>query len=199
MFQRVGGDGFNVDASRVNYIRHLRKERQQSTRSRDVEFVAAKTRLMRLRIAQKERTLMMTDEAMAMLDAVCGTFRTALSSLPAQIGGRDLPERRRVEHICNAALQKVHDEAIAQAEKLEREMESEAEMTMQREMMTDEKSATVKARDRFRDELRARSRNGCRPREQLRDAQRRALARIAGTLDAVPLIVFAIWQMSILR
>ena len=127
VFQRVGGDGFNVDASRVNYIRHLRKERQQSPRgAADVEFVAAKTRLMRLRIAQKERTLMMTDEAMAMLDAVCGTFRTALSSLPAQIGGRDLPERRRVEHICNAALQKVHDEAIAQAEKLEREMGSEA-------------------------------------------------------------------------
>ena len=66
-------------------------------------------------------------------------------------------------------------------------------MTMQREMMTDaEIRDQLRRADRFRDELRAAISETVVDRENnCADAQRRALARIAGTLDAVPLIVFA--------
>ena len=90
MLQR-DGDGFPLDQSRIAYLRYLRCERQQSPRSEaDAEFTAAKTRLMRLRIEEKEKTLMETAEALDVVERLVGAFRTTLGSLPAQIAGHDL-------------------------------------------------------------------------------------------------------------
>jgi len=58
------GDGFSLDQSRVAYLRHLRRERQQSPRSEaDADFQRAKAELIRLRIAEKRRELIPRDEA----------------------------------------------------------------------------------------------------------------------------------------
>jgi hypothetical protein len=52
------GDGFPLDQSRVAYLRFLRRERRQSTRGEaDADFQRAKSELIRLRIAEKQRHL----------------------------------------------------------------------------------------------------------------------------------------------
>ena len=121
VLQRIG-TGFALDASRVAYLRFLRRERKQSARGEaDVAFTSAKTKLMQLRIDERERVLMPTDEAMSMIDEICGVFRTELSSLAARIAGRDLVERRRIDKLCNEMLRKIADAANMRAEELERE------------------------------------------------------------------------------
>jgi hypothetical protein len=45
------GDGFSLDQSRVAYLRYLRRERRQSSRSEaDADFQRAESELIRLRI-----------------------------------------------------------------------------------------------------------------------------------------------------
>jgi hypothetical protein len=58
------GDGFPLDQSRVAYLRYLRRERRQSPRSEaDADFQRAKSELIRIRIAEKKKTLIPLDEA----------------------------------------------------------------------------------------------------------------------------------------
>jgi hypothetical protein len=53
------GDGFPLDQSRVAYLRYLRRERQQSPRSEaDADFQRARSELIGLRIAEKQRRWM---------------------------------------------------------------------------------------------------------------------------------------------
>ena len=57
MIQRQG-DGFPLDQSRVAYLRYLRRERRQSPRSEaDAEHALAKAALLRIRVEEKQRTL----------------------------------------------------------------------------------------------------------------------------------------------
>jgi hypothetical protein len=52
------GDGFPLDQCRVAYLRLLRRERRQSPRcGADADFQRAKSELIRLRIAEKQRHL----------------------------------------------------------------------------------------------------------------------------------------------
>ena len=67
------GDGFPLDQSRVAYLRFLRRERKQSPRSEaDADFQRAKSELIRLRIAEKQRQLMPLEEAAAFFDELVG-------------------------------------------------------------------------------------------------------------------------------
>lgn len=92
------GDGFPLDQNRVAYLRHLRRERRQSPRGEaDAAFTKAKAELIRLRIAEKQRTLVPLDEAVAHLDEVVGLFLSRLSGFAARVGGRDLATRRLVD------------------------------------------------------------------------------------------------------
>jgi hypothetical protein len=94
------GDGFPLDASRVAYLRFLRRERKQSPRSQaDAEFTAAKTRLILMRVQERERTLIPMSEVTETIDAIMGILLTALSGLPARIAGYDLAARRKIEKI----------------------------------------------------------------------------------------------------
>lgn len=118
------GGGFDLDASRIAYLRYLRRERHQSPRSEaDAAFTSAKTRLMQLRIAEKEKVLMETEECFWFLERLVGMFRTGLGSLPAQVGGHDLQMRRRVERYCFDILDGISKEALMMAEKYEHEIE----------------------------------------------------------------------------
>jgi hypothetical protein len=52
------GDGFPLDQSRGAYLRHLRRERQQSSRTEaDAAHAKAKTELLQIRIEEKRREL----------------------------------------------------------------------------------------------------------------------------------------------
>jgi hypothetical protein len=67
------GDGFSLDQSRVAYLRYLRREKRQSPRSEaDADFQRAKSELIRLRIAEKQRQLMPLEEAAAFFDELVG-------------------------------------------------------------------------------------------------------------------------------
>jgi hypothetical protein len=57
------GDRFLLDQSRVAYLRYLRRERQQSPRAAaDAEFTAAKAELIKVRIMEKKKVLMLASD-----------------------------------------------------------------------------------------------------------------------------------------
>ena len=92
------GDGFPLDQSRVAYLRYLRRERRQSPRSEaDADFQRAKSELIRLGIAEKQRHLIPLEEAVGHMDEVVGLFISRLSGFAARCGGRDLAARRVID------------------------------------------------------------------------------------------------------
>src|SRR6266404_7737172 len=95
------GDGFPLDQSRVDYLRYLRRERQQSPRAAaDAEHAAAKAALLRLRIEEKQRKLVRRTDVDALIDGIAGTVLTHLSSLPARCAPRgDLAICRSIERV----------------------------------------------------------------------------------------------------
>ncbi|MEY9131933.1 phage terminase Nu1 subunit (DNA packaging protein) [Bradyrhizobium diazoefficiens] len=95
------GDGFPLDESRVAYMRYLRRERQQSPRAAaDAELASAKATLLRIRIEEKQRTLVRQDDVNELIDQIAGVTLTALSSLPARCAPRgDLAIRRSIERV----------------------------------------------------------------------------------------------------
>jgi hypothetical protein len=64
---------FNLDDSRVRYIRWLRDPERRTAKSKvDQDFTQAKAELIRLRIAEKQKVLMLTDEAMEVSEKLIG-------------------------------------------------------------------------------------------------------------------------------
>jgi hypothetical protein len=75
------GDGFPLDQSRVAYLRFLRRERRPSPRGEaDADLQRAKSELIRLRIAEKQRQLIPLEEAVGHMDEVVGLFISGLRS-----------------------------------------------------------------------------------------------------------------------
>ena len=94
------GDGFPLDQSRVAYLRYLRRERRQSPRAEaDAEHALAKAALLRIRIEEKQRTLVPRDVYESMIDQMAGLVLTKLSGWPARVAGTDLVVRRRAEAV----------------------------------------------------------------------------------------------------
>jgi hypothetical protein len=91
------GDGFPLDQSRVAYLRYLRRERQSPRSEADADFQRAKSELIRLRIAEKQRHLIPLEEATADMERLIGMFLTGLSGFAARCGGRDLVARRAID------------------------------------------------------------------------------------------------------
>ena len=90
--------GFPLDQNRVAYLRYLRRERRQSPRGEaDADFQRAKSELIRLRIAEKQRHLIPLEEAVGHMDEVVGLFISRLSGFAARCGGRDLAVRRLID------------------------------------------------------------------------------------------------------
>ena len=85
------GDGFPLDQSRVAYLRYLRRERKQSPRAAaDAEHALAKAALLRIRIMEKQRKLVLREDVVALIDAMCGITLTHLSGMAARCGSRDM-------------------------------------------------------------------------------------------------------------
>jgi hypothetical protein len=97
VIQRQGG-GFPLDQSRVAYLRYLRRERRQSPRSEaDADFQGAKAELMRIRIAEKKRELILARDHETFVEKLVGLFLSRLSGFAARCGGRDLAVRREID------------------------------------------------------------------------------------------------------
>jgi hypothetical protein len=91
----------------------LRRERQQSPKSAaETAFQAAKTRLLEIRIAEREGRLIELDEAVESVAKMMGLLRTELSGLAAQCS-RDL--RRAIDAAVNALLHRLADEGARRA------------------------------------------------------------------------------------
>jgi hypothetical protein len=118
VFHRLPGGGYSLDHCRIAYLRHLRRERQRTPKSAaEAEFTTAKTRLLQLRIAEKEDRFCELDEAMEVVAALVGMFRTHSAGLAAQCS-RDLPTRRAIDKAVHAMLCKIADEAHTRAVEL---------------------------------------------------------------------------------
>ena len=94
------GNGFPLDRSRVAYLRHLRRERQQSPRSEaDAAHVAVKTEMLQLRLMEKKQELVPRDVYESKIDQMAGLVLTKLGGWPARVAGHDLGLRRRAEAV----------------------------------------------------------------------------------------------------
>ena len=94
-------DGYyDQTASRLRYIKHLRAEHRRSPRSEaDAEYTSAKAALLRIRIAEKQKSLIPLEEAISTIDEVIGVMLTHMSGMAARCGGHDLQLRRRIEQV----------------------------------------------------------------------------------------------------
>jgi hypothetical protein len=89
---------YDQTASRLRYIKHLRSEHRRSARSEaDADFQRAKTELIKIRIAEKHRSLVRASDHEAFVEDLVGLFLSRLSGLAARCGGRDLAVRRAID------------------------------------------------------------------------------------------------------
>ena len=87
---------FDQEVSRLKYLAHLRAEHRRSPRAAaDAELASAKAALLRIRIEEKQRTLVRQSEVDELIDQIPGATLTALSSLPARCA--PLATRRAIE------------------------------------------------------------------------------------------------------
>ena len=103
VLERLPNGRFNLDDSRVRYIRWLRDPERRSAKSKvDQEFTQAKAELIRIRIAEKQKVLMLTDEAMEVGEKLIGTMLTAMGGMAprvARCAGNSVAVRREVDAI----------------------------------------------------------------------------------------------------
>jgi hypothetical protein len=97
---RLPNGRFDADDARVRYIRWLRATERRTAKSKvDQDFTQGKAELIRLRIAEKRKTLVPADDAAAVTEKAAAIVLTAMSGMAARIGGHDLQLRRKVDQI----------------------------------------------------------------------------------------------------
>ena len=112
------GDGYLLDASRVAYLRYLRRERRQSPLAEaDAEHASAKAALLRIRIEEKQRTLVPRDVYDSMIDQMAGLVLTKLSGWPARVAGTDLVVRRKAEAVLHELRTEIAKACLEMADK----------------------------------------------------------------------------------
>jgi hypothetical protein len=103
VLQRLPNGRFNVDDCRVRYIRWLRDPERRSAKSKaDQEFTQAKAELIRIRIEEKKKILMQTDEAIEVAEKLIATMLVAMGGMAprvARVAGNSLAVRREVDAI----------------------------------------------------------------------------------------------------
>jgi hypothetical protein len=103
VLERLPNGKFNLDDSRVRYIRWLRDPERRSAKSKaDQEFTQAKAELIRIRIAEKQKVLILADEAMDVGEKLIGTMLSAMSGMAprvARCAGNRVAVRREVDAI----------------------------------------------------------------------------------------------------
>ena len=97
----------------------LTKQTKTQAASRVTE---ARAREVELRIAERERSLIPTDDAIEVVDTIIGAFRQELDSLPAAYT-RNIDDRKRLEALIDAAKNRL-GEVYATAKRTARTGES---------------------------------------------------------------------------
>lgn len=98
VIHREPGGGYNLAASRVAFIRYLRRERTTTAKSgEEAAFLKAKRVALEIKTAQRLGELFPTEVANQIIDEYIGSVIGALQNMPSRIGGTDLLLRRRIE------------------------------------------------------------------------------------------------------
>ena len=97
VIERRHGYGYDQDQCRLRYLAHLRSENRRSPRAAaDAEHASAKAALLRLVIAEKQRKLVLREDANELIDSIAGLVLTHLGGLSARCS-RDLVVRRQID------------------------------------------------------------------------------------------------------
>ncbi len=101
--QQLPNGRYDLNDCRLRYIRWLRDPERRSAKSKvDQDFTQAKAELIRIRIAEKQKVLMLTDEAMEVGEKLIGTMLTAMHGMAprvARVAGNSLTVRREIDAI----------------------------------------------------------------------------------------------------
>ena len=99
VLQRLPNGRFDLNDCRLRYIHWLRDPERRSAKSKaDQEFTQAKADLIRIRIAEKQRDLILYSEAEETGEKMIGIVLTKLSGLSARVGG-DQTQRRKTDQV----------------------------------------------------------------------------------------------------
>jgi hypothetical protein len=103
VLQKLPNGRFDLDDCRVRYIRWLRDPERRSAKSKvDQEFTQAKTELIAIRVREKKRELIETDEAIEVAKKLIATMLMAMGGMAprvARIAGNSIAVRREVDAI----------------------------------------------------------------------------------------------------
>lgn len=103
VLQRLPNGRFDLNDCRVRYIRWLRDPERRTAKSKaDQEFTQAKAELIKIRIAEKQKVLMLTDEAMEVGEKLIATVLMAMHGLAprvARIAGNSIAVRREIDAV----------------------------------------------------------------------------------------------------
>ena len=122
LLQRLPNGRFDLNDCRLRYIHWLRDPERRSAKSKaDQEFTQAEADLIRIRIAEKQRELILYSEAEETGDKMIGTVLTKLSGLSARVGG-DPIQRRKTEQVVFEIRTKMAEAFAEMAKKAEAEL-----------------------------------------------------------------------------
>ena len=96
IIERRSDGNYNQSASRLKYIKHLRSSTRTARSLADSQHTAAKAEMLRIKILQQQKKLVLREDCNALLDEVCGIVLTHLSGLGARCS-RDMMVRRTID------------------------------------------------------------------------------------------------------
>lgn len=95
------------------YVRFLKEDARKHTKSQAASrAVDARASEIELRVAERRRELIPTEESMAAMELIVGEVNKQLTGLPARIT-RDVALRRKIEAEINASKGKISDKLAA--------------------------------------------------------------------------------------
>jgi hypothetical protein len=121
---------FDLDKSRIRYIRHLRDESRRSNKTdAAARALEARARQLELRLAKEEAELIEIGAVEEMIGDIVGTFNSEMVGVPAACS-RDLELRNKIEDQLNGVItmcQRRFDKAIAALSRGEDAIANDAE------------------------------------------------------------------------
>jgi hypothetical protein len=94
--QRSDGH-YDQTASRLRYIKHLRTPRSARSDA-DAAHVRAKAIMLQIKIMERQRKLVLREDANALIEEICGVVLTHLSGMAARCS-RDMAVRRNIDAV----------------------------------------------------------------------------------------------------
>lgn len=126
VIERLPCGGFDQGKARLAYITWLRDPARRSAKAAaEAEFMAARTKLLEIKAAERLGQFMSRAGFEAAVDDVVGIFLTAINTMPARIGRGDLLLRRRVEAEVIEVRKAVSRACASKLEQKEREWDCE--------------------------------------------------------------------------